>query len=74
MDLFQGFGRMLIIIGLVLAGLGVLMLVVGKIPGIGRLPGDIVFKRGNVTVYFPIVTMVLLSVILTVILNLFFRR
>lgn len=74
MDLFQGFGRILIIVGLVLAGLGVLMLVAGKIPGIGRLPGDIVFKRGNLTVYFPIVTMILLSVILTVILNLFFRR
>lgn len=74
MDLFQGLGRVLIIAGLVLAGLGVLMLVVGKMPGIGRLPGDIVYKRGNFTVYFPIVTMILLSVVVTVILNVFFRR
>jgi len=74
MELFQGFGRILIIAGLVMAGLGVLMLVAGKIPGIGRLPGDIVFQRGNFTVYFPIVTMLLLSVILTVVLNVIFRR
>lgn len=74
MELFQGFGRILVIAGLVLAGLGVLMLVAGKIPGVGRLPGDIVFQRGNFTVYFPIVTMLLLSVILSVILNVIFRR
>ncbi len=74
MELFQGFGRILIIAGLVMAGLGVLMLVAGKIPGIGRLPGDIVFQRGNFTFYFPIVTMLLLSIILTVVLNVIFRR
>lgn len=65
---------MLIVAGLLLAALGVLMLVAGKIPGTGRLPGDILFKRGNFTVYVPVMTMLVLSVVLTVILNIVFRR
>ena len=45
-----------------------------KSADLDRLPGDLVFKRGGVTVYFPIGLMILLSVIGTIVLNLFFRR
>ena len=55
---------------LVLGGLFVLL---GRF-GVERLPGDLVFKRGNLTVYFPIGLMILLSVVGTILLNLFFRR
>jgi Protein of unknown function (DUF2905) len=63
-----GIGRILIFIGLAIVGLGLLLTVVGKVPFIGRLPGDIVFRRGNVTFYFPLATSILLSILLTVIL------
>ncbi|MDD9940560.1 MAG: DUF2905 domain-containing protein [Myxococcales bacterium] len=66
-------GRYLVITGLVLAAVGVL-LVVGERVGLGKLPGDIVWKRKNTTIYIPIVTSVLLSVVLTLLLNLFLRK
>jgi len=72
--LFQEFGRILIIMGIVVTVLGALLFFGGKIPGIGRLPGDIFVQRGNFTFYFPLMTAILLSIILTVVLNLFFRR
>ncbi|MBE0467774.1 MAG: DUF2905 domain-containing protein [Candidatus Desulforudis sp.] len=74
MDIFQYFGKVLIVLGVVIAALGALMFLGGKIPGVGRLPGDILIQRGNFTFYFPVVTAVLLSIFLTVVLNLFFRR
>ncbi len=55
---------------LVLGGLFVLL---GRF-GVERLPGDLVFKRGNLTVYFPIGLMILLSVVGTIVLNVIFRR
>ncbi len=72
--MFQEFGRILIIMGIVVTVLGALLFFGGKIPGIGRLPGDIFVQRGNFTFYFPLMTAILLSIILTVVLNLFFRR
>lgn len=59
-------GRTLMIVGalLLLAG-GALWLVERFLPGLGRLPGDIVFRRGNFTFFFPVMTSVLLSVGLT---------
>jgi hypothetical protein len=57
-------GRVLLVVGLVLAGLGALLMIFGKIP-IGRLPGDIVYRRGNATFYFPIVTCIVLSLLLS---------
>ncbi|HEU5434502.1 MAG TPA: DUF2905 family protein [Thermomicrobiales bacterium] len=69
--------RLLIVAGLVLVGAGVLLLLVGRIPGLGwlgRLPGDITFRRGPVTIFAPIVTSLLVSLVLTLILNLIFRR
>ncbi len=56
-------GRLLIIIGLIIVGTGVLIMV--GVP-LGRLPGDVVIRRGNVTFYFPLGTSILVSAILTV--------
>ena len=57
-------GRTLIVVGLVIAAIGLLIQM--GLP-IGRLPGDIVFKRGQSTFYFPIVTCIILSVLLSLI-------
>ena len=72
-----GIGRILVAAGLVLAAIGLLLIVAPQVPGLdrlGRLPGDIFIQRGNTTVFIPIVTSILLSVALTIILNLFIRR
>ena len=70
---FEGVGRLLIGGALVLFVLGVLFLLLGRL-GIDRLPGDFVFRRGNLTVYFPIGVMILISIVGTILLNLFLRR
>ena len=64
-------GRLLIVIGLVIAAAGLLMTF--GLP-IGRLPGDFSFKRGNFSFYFPLATSILASIILTLLLMLFGRR
>lgn len=64
-------GKILIVAGLVLAGLGVLVLVAGKVGWIGRLPGDFTFRRGNVTFYFPLATSLLVSAVLSLLFWLF---
>jgi thiosulfate reductase cytochrome b subunit len=63
-----------LVFGLILVAAGLLLLFADKIPFLGRLPGDILVKRKNFTIYFPLATMVLLSIIATVVLNLFSRR
>jgi hypothetical protein len=72
MDL-SGLGKLVLVFGLALAGLGVLLIVVGKglLP---HLPGDLSFKVGSVRVFFPLATSILLSIVLTLLLNLFFKR
>ena len=65
----QQLGRFLLIAGLVVAAAGAVLLLAGKI-GLGRLPGDIVWEGESWTVYVPLGWMVLLSVVLTVLLNL----
>ncbi|MGE5618022.1 MAG: DUF2905 domain-containing protein [Sphingomonadaceae bacterium] len=70
-------GKLLLVIGGLVFLLGLIMLLAGNVPFLGRLPGDISFQWGNVRVYFPLATMILLSIILTVLLNLVlgvFRR
>ncbi len=67
------FGGWLIAAGAVLAGLGVILLLAGRVPGGGRLPGDIVVRRGNFTFHFPLATSILLSAFLTVLFSLFRR-
>jgi len=66
-------GRLLIFFGIILVIIGALFLLFGKIPWLGRLPGDIVIQRDKFTFYFPIVTMLLISLILTIIFNLIAR-
>ena len=70
---FNEIAKLLILFGIILLGVGLLFLLVGKISFLGRLPGDIYIKRGNFVFYFPIVTSILISIILTVVLNLIFR-
>ncbi len=64
--------RFLITLGLILLVAGLLWPTLGKL-GLGRLPGDISFTRGNTTFYFPIVTSLVLSVLLSLLLWLFGR-
>ena len=66
--------RLLIVFGLVLVVVGILLLAGPRIPFLGRLPGDFLFRRGGVTIYVPLVTSLLLSIVLTVLLNLLLRR
>jgi hypothetical protein len=67
-------GRVLIAFGLLIVLTGVVLVLVGRVPWLGRLPGDIHFQRGNFTFYFPLATSLLLSVVLTLILYFLGRR
>ncbi|HEY8417440.1 MAG TPA: DUF2905 domain-containing protein [Limnochordales bacterium] len=69
----SGLGRLLIFLGLGLAAMGLLLVLVGRVPGIGRLPGDILIQRGNFTFYFPLATSLVISLLLTLILSLLRR-
>jgi hypothetical protein len=73
---FPGFGKILLTVGLVLAGVGLLFMLVGKGPlsWIGRLPGDFYFKGERFSFYFPLATGLLISVVLTLILWFVNRR
>jgi uncharacterized membrane protein YidH (DUF202 family) len=64
-------GRFLVIVGSILLILGLVLWLGPKIPWLGKLPGDITYKRDNFTVYFPLGTCILISVILSLILYLF---
>lgn len=68
-----GMGRYLIVMGLALAAVGAL-LVLGERIGLGRLPGDLEWKRKGVSIHLPIVTSLVVSVVLTLLLNLWLRR
>ncbi len=63
-------GRSLVILGLVVAGIG--LVVMAGVP-LGRLPGDIIWRRGQTTVYLPIVTCLVVSVVLSLIMTIFRR-
>lgn len=65
--------RLLIVIGAVLVILGLLWPLIQKL-GLGRLPGDIAVERDNFRFYFPITTSIIISVIISLLLWLFFRR
>ena len=67
-------GRLLIVLGVLIALVGIALVLLGRFPWAARLPGDIVVRRGNWTFYFPIVTSLLLSLILTLVLWLLGRR
>ena len=67
-------GRLLIIFGLLIAGVGLVLVLGARLPWLGRLPGDIHIQRGNWTFYFPLATSLVLSLVLTLILYLIGRR
>jgi hypothetical protein len=67
----QQLGRFLIVFGVTIAVLGVVLALAGRVPFLGRLPGDIHIERRGLSFYFPVVTCLLLSLALTLILNLF---
>ena len=69
----EGIGKLLIGAAVALLVLGGALLLLGRF-GVDRLPGDLVFRRGNFTLYFPIGLMILLSVVGTIVLNFVFRR
>jgi Protein of unknown function (DUF2905) len=70
----DGIGRLLIVGGAVLAIVGLVLVVAPNIPFLGRLPGDIRIDTGSVKVFAPLGTMLLISLILTIVLNLLNRR
>jgi len=73
----SGAGRFLLLAGLLLAAVGLVLLIASRIPGLdrlGRLPGDIVVERGPVTVFVPLVSSIVISILLTIVLNLILRR
>lgn len=63
----QPFGKMLILLGIVLLGVGMLLTFFDKIPFLGKLPGDIHIKRENFQFYFPITSSIIISVLLSLI-------
>lgn len=69
----EGIGKLLIGGAVALLVLGALFLLLGRF-GLERLPGDLVLRRGNLTVYFPIGLMILLSIVGTILLNVLLRR
>jgi hypothetical protein len=73
MELSQA-GKLILFAGFALVILGGLIMLAGRLPFIGQLPGDFEFRRGNATFYFPLATMIIISIVLTALLNLWLRR
>lgn len=67
------FGRILILLGIVLVVVGVLLTFAGRIPWLGQLPGDIYIQRERYTLYFPLTTGLLISVLISLVLYLLRR-
>jgi len=70
----QEIGKTLIIFGLILIGVGALLTFFNKIPFLGKLPGDILIQKRNFTFYFPFMTSILISVVLSLLFWLWSRR
>jgi hypothetical protein len=66
-------GRVLVAAGVLLAAVGLVLLLADRLPGLGRLPGDLVFRRGGATIYLPLGTCLLLSAVLTLLFALLRR-
>lgn len=69
----ESLGRFIILFGFLLVAVGGIFLLLGRI-GVPSLPGDISLRRGNVDIYIPIGTSILLSILLTIVANLLVRR
>lgn len=70
----QSLGKILVVFGGVLVAVGILFMLGGRIPWLGRLPGDIYIQRKGFTFFFPIMTSILVSVVISAILYLIGRR
>lgn len=68
------FAKTLIFFGAVLILTGLVVSVMGKVPGIGRLPGDIYLRKGSLTFFFPLTTCLILSLLLTLVFTIFGKR
>lgn len=71
---FTHIGKLLIVVGLLTAGIGIVLLLSDKIPWLGRLPGDFLFEGKHSSFYFPLTTSILISVVITLILWFINRR
>lgn len=67
-------GKTILAVGLLLVVIGLIIMVAGKIPGAGKLPGDIFIKKENFSFYFPLTTCILLSIIISTLLYLFGKK
>jgi len=67
-------GKIILLAGATLVVIGGLLVLLGKIPGVGRLPGDIYIKKDNFSFYFPLATCILISLIVSFILGLWNRK
>ena len=74
MDGFTPIGWALVVLGVVIVVFGLVLVSGGRIPIIGHLPGDIVIQRDNVTIFIPLGTMLLVSVVASLVLGLINRR
>ncbi|MFA4842350.1 MAG: DUF2905 domain-containing protein [Candidatus Omnitrophota bacterium] len=70
----QEIARILIIFGIILIGIGLILTFAGKIPYLGKLPGDIYVQRKHFTFFFPLTTSILISIILPLVFWLWPRR
>ncbi|RJP29852.1 MAG: DUF2905 domain-containing protein [Candidatus Omnitrophota bacterium] len=64
----SNFGKLLIVFGMIITGLGLILFLSGKLPFIGKLPGDIIVEKKNFTFYFPLATSLLLSLLISLII------
>jgi hypothetical protein len=71
---FTNMGKLLIVIGLFIVGIGVALLFSGKVPWLGRLPGDFLFQGKQSSFYFPLTTCILISIVLSLVIWLINRR
>jgi hypothetical protein len=67
-------GKLLVVFGALIVVAGLVLMLVGRVPFLGRLPGDIYVQRGNWTFYFPLATSIVLSVVLSLLLYFIGRR
>jgi hypothetical protein len=67
-------GRLLVVAGVLLVAFGLVLMMAGKVPFLGRLPGDIVYRKGNTVLYFPLVTCLVISLLMTLVMSFFRSR
>ncbi len=70
----QEIGKLLILFGVILAVVGVVLVFADKVPFLGKLPGDILIRRKNLTFYFPLATSIIISLGLTLLFRIWSRR